>query len=144
MTIAIVTDNGPHPASKMATVCADQIVQHDALDENKHVKAQLLKAQLADALEAHFANVQHNEYEQLINDPDHILTPLSVDPTGAMFEVRKATDASVWAEHFANPDVDAAIRDIVQRHLLTAAHIERLWHSDRNPTLPSVLAFKET
>jgi hypothetical protein len=142
MTVILRTENGPHPADAWAMITAEQIVAYDQLPADKLLKAQQLRLDLAQVLQAHIEAIQGAEQAKLKSDTAAIASPLRVEIADVVAGVFAKLAKSLWAEHFGRPEVQAVIEDIIQRNLNTVAYIERSLHADHNPDHPAVAVFR--
>lgn len=146
----MITNGGPHPADKWADMTTDDIMDL-LVDSNpdaatpEATAARQSKRDLRPALfaifNAHHDRVQKHERGQLkaVKDHaaacdhcDHTKNPLDVTPhLSVMDQVFAALAATPFAAHFAQPEVQEVLRQIVGRDTANVMHIERRWHSDR-------------
>jgi hypothetical protein len=143
MARVLITDGGPHPAEEWAIVSAETVFPLDDLHGARKLAGLAAQARIAAAMLTHHQDTQDGERAALASDEDHCAAP--VDLTGrlddALADVRDAAGPE-WEDHFARPDVAAAVRAELTSHLHTVAHIERLWHADRNPANQAAQAYK--
>lgn len=143
----MVTNGGPHPADKWADVTTEAIcdliqiaadsVTPEALAARKAKRD--LRAQLFDVFNEHHGAVQASEQnltkkiKTIAQAADHVASPL--DPLSyldsTMVKVNAVLAATPFAAHFAKPEVQQAIVQIVGQHTVDVMHIERRWHQDR-------------
>jgi len=141
----MITNGGPHPPESWAQVTAEHIAPIAVgLAGTRYVAAMKLQMAITEALTPHHQAVQHHEREKLAGDPAHVMTDL--DPSAhldvAMQAIIDAAAGTEWEAHFAQPDVQAVIRQELGAHFATAQHIERSWHVDRNPAHPHAAAWR--
>lgn len=137
----LTTNGGPHPADKWAAVSAAHIVSMIKIDQNSTSPAATaarralprFELELADALEPHHQMFQDTERKALSASNEHLGTPWvqhsEIDEQCAA--VAKLASKTPFAAHFATPEVQAVVRDILQNHIASVQHIERKWHCDR-------------
>lgn len=146
MTRILVTDNGPHPPEKWAMTTAEMLVDIDPtnMDGPRLMQAQKLQLAVAEALVPHHTMVQSDEKSNIAANADHISTPHDVEQylDRAVDDIVAASRDTLWAAHFAEPDVQSAIKQTLRSHFATAQHIERLWHADRNPSCEVAQQYK--
>lgn len=144
----MITDGGPHPADKWADMTTDTLLDMIQIADNSEspeaVAARQAKRDLRpilfDLLHNHHKLVQVGERQTLKTikdakasgarrdgkyDPDDHATS---DVCG---EVCAALAATPFAAHFAKPEVDAVVHQIIKQHTVNAMNIERRWHHDR-------------
>lgn len=145
----MITDGGPHPSDKWAQLTSDTIVDTILVDSNPNdgsanaVGVRLAKRELRNALFAilisHHTGVQEKERDKTKTIKTagvaalHALPPH--DPTEHMqltlAQVNTAFAATPFAAHFAKPEVQAVVAQIIGQHTVDVMHIERRWHHDR-------------
>jgi hypothetical protein len=134
----LTTDNGTHSPEKWAMATAGMIFPYDPATVGEHlIAAQKLQLAIAEALVPHHEDVQTAERDQLEADAaacyeagqsiDHHLDP-------AIEKVMAAAEGTPWEEHFAKPEVQDAVRQVLGSHFATAQHIERAHHAETNPS----------
>jgi hypothetical protein len=134
----LITDGGAHSPQKWALATADHLVHfaESSAPPDQIIAARKLELAIADALVAHHADVQLAERHRLAADAKaHLARPLDAslhleDAVEAVVECAKGTP---WEAHFAKPETQAAVSDLIHQHFRSAQHIERSWHCDRNP-----------
>lgn len=148
MAKIITTNGGPHPADKWAMTSAEEIfpMQDAALTGDHLIAAQRFQLDLAEVLEDHHDNVQTGEKESLTSHDDHCDNEIEVEHhiKAALAAVVEKSKGTVWEAHFAKPEVQKAVEVVLESHFKSAAHIERLWHADRNPDNGAAHAYKST
>lgn len=132
----MITDGGPHPAEKWATVTAAQLFQIDQkLDGSRLLLAQRTQLAIAEALLPHHANAQSAERDALTQKGDarlaepHDPIPAAIDALDAVVACMRGTP---WEEKTADPEWKAAAGSVLASHFATSADIERQWHVSRN------------
>jgi len=135
MTVGVlVTDDGPHSPADWARATADQIVDISAeAEETKIREAERFRGQLVALLTHHHERVQSSESARLA-DSARYAEPL--DPSEYVdVPVREIVDLASgysFADHFANPETQQYLRDVLASHFATSMNIERRWHAHRN------------
>ncbi|TMI98472.1 MAG: hypothetical protein E6G97_25960 [Alphaproteobacteria bacterium] len=161
----MITNGGPHPADKLAASTAWKIVDlvrisddpidpklpdidRGAIEANRETFRQArtaFEAAIAALLEKHHHDVQHHERgklkekgnARLEEDHDH-----EACGSGLCSEVVALTVGTVLQAHFARPETQARVIEILDSSLGHTAHIERSWHADRHPHDDHSKAFK--
>lgn len=143
----LATDFGPHPHDKWALATARMLVPLEGVkDADRQIAAMRLQIAVADALSPHHEGVQTVERDGLeANGDDHFADEF--DPANhvpaAIAAVVKASKSTLWEAHFADPEVQKIVGDVIGSHFLTASNIEREWHGRRNPDSVAAAAFIE-
>jgi hypothetical protein len=146
----MITNGGPHPADKWADMTADSILELlvDGNPDNVSPEAAAarqakrdLRPVLFNIFNGHHDRVQKHERGSLksikghaaaCDHCDHAKNPLDVTPhLSVMDQVFVALAATPFASHFAQPEVQETLRQIVGRDTANVMHIERRYHSDR-------------
>ena len=124
----MITDGGPHPASKWAVMTASQIIQIEGIATD----AQELEKKIVSVLEAEHATVQLYERRKL-KDKTYRKAPIDPSPyiDQAFNAVIQQADGTRFETHFAKPDVQEYIRTVLGNHFATSMDIERGWHASR-------------
>ena len=141
----MITNYGPHPASAWAQVTAEHIVPiNPGMVGEKQNAEKKLQVAVAEALISHHANVQMTEQSNIAASPEHIMLDLNPEPhlDDAAAAVVACAKGTAWEAHFADPAVQALVRQEIGVHFATSQHIERSWHVDRNPSHPHAAAWK--
>lgn len=144
----MVTDGGPHPSDRWADLTSNTIVDTILIDSNPNdgsanaVAVRLAKRELRNALFAiligHHTGVQEKERaaNATVKKPAdaalRVVAPL--DPTEhmtVMDQVNAAFAVTLFKDHFAKPEVQAVVAQIIGQHTVDVMHIERRWHHDR-------------
>lgn len=136
MARILVTNGGSHPPEKWAMTTAEQVFDiGSSVAGDRLIQAQKLQLAIAEALMPHYSQAQDDETSRLAEDAKNVLSSHSVDAylDAAMKDVVGAAKGTMWESHFADPDVQAAAREVIGSNFTTAMHVERLWHADRNP-----------
>jgi hypothetical protein len=108
------------------------------------IQAQKLQLTIAEELMNYFDMVQSNDNNKLVVDPNNILQTPDVSETvsAAIVDIAASAVGTPWQAHFSNPDVQAAVAEVLTSHFLTAVHVERLWFADNNPTCEPAQQYK--
>lgn len=145
----MITNGGPHPADKWADVTVGVILDLIQISDNSVSPEAMaarqakrdLRPKLFDALIGHHSAVQHKERESLKAiksakaagehcDGKH--DPHAHGETEATCDMVCGLLADTpFAAHFAKPEVEAVVHQIIKQHTVNAMHIERRWHHDR-------------
>jgi hypothetical protein len=142
----MITNGGPHPADKWADTTTDTIlgliqVAEDSVSPEAAVARQAkrdLRVLLFDIFNGHHDGVQKSEQaanakvKKIDHARDRIEEPH--DPTphmSVMDQVNALLARSPFAAHFAKPEVQDVVRQIIGQHTVDVMHIERRWHHDR-------------
>ena len=146
MTRILVTDNGPHPPEKWAMSTAEMIVDIDPthMDGPRLMQAQKLQLAVAEVLVSHHAMVQSDEKSNIAANVEHIAGPHDVEQylDKAVDDIARTARGTPWEAHYAEPEVQSAVKQTLRSHFGTAQHIERLWHADRNPSCDVAQQYK--
>jgi hypothetical protein len=109
-----------------------------ALIGERLIAGQKLQTALAEIIAGHHGRVIDDERRKM-EDAEHFHNPLDaadyVDHVVA--DVAKAAKGTPWEQHFADPEVQAAIHEVVAQHVRSVQHAERLWHAAHNESEPS-------
>jgi hypothetical protein len=136
MARILSTNGGSHPPEKWSMTTAEQIFDiGSTVAGDRLIQAQKLQLSIAEALMPHYAKMQEDQRSKLESDAKSILVPPNVDDRveAVMKDVINAAKGTAWQAHFANPEVQAAAREVLANHFRSSLHVERLWHADRNP-----------
>lgn len=150
----ITTDGGPHPAEKLASATAWKIadlvrvsdaapdpalseIERQAILENRArftAARGMLEVQVTQILLRHHSTVQNAERDAL---KEHGSKRLDASHDHACdsvcAEVVAATKGTALEAHFARPETQARIHEILHLDSAHNAHVERSWHADRHP-----------
>ena len=141
----LITDGGPHPADKWAVFIAERIVPTDNVKiGSRPALALRLQLAVAEAIEDDFAKIQADEQQKLAADPEHLFSPHETDTyvSTMMMDIATCAAGSPWEDHYKSPVVQDEIRSLLTQHVKDTMHIERSWHTDRNPDLEQSKRFK--
>lgn len=145
----MVTDGGPHPSDKWAELTSNTIVDTILIDANPNdgsanaVGVRLAKRELRNALFAIL--ISHHTGVQEIERATNVTVKTAADAGKRVIEahdpkphldtvlpqVNAAFAATPFAAHFAKPEVQAVVAQIIGQHTVDVMHIERRWHLDR-------------
>jgi hypothetical protein len=135
MSRILITNNGTHSADKWAVTSAEMIfpLEDTVMVGERLIAAQKLQTKFAEVLSPHHEVVISDEKTNM-QDSQHFTTPIDASHhvDHAVDEIVAASVGSPWEDHFAKPEVQAAIHDVVQNHMESAQHVERLWHAAHN------------
>lgn len=143
----MITDGGVHPADKWAEVTTDAILDLIQIREDSQSRQAgiarrdkiALKPLLFDVLNDQHDRVQKHErgvcgkHAKLADAHKHAesqIDPLPHVPT-ALEAVNAVLSKSVFANHFAKPDTQATVQNIIGQHFADSMNIERRTHKDR-------------
>ena len=137
----LVTNGGPHPPDKWAALAANKIADLIQIDElsDTAVAAQARKAKprltldLADALEPQFSTATQDELGRVnAGSVASRSAPFAVDQyiSPAVATVVTTTAPTMFGTHFADPDVQSVVGNILKSVFLDALNIERSWAFD--------------
>lgn len=156
----LITNNGAHPPGKWAELTAESILNLITISEEPTDDEAMLKARddarrtkinlfpvLFNILEQAFDEAQKGErkliarhsHKRLEHDLNRDIAPRVSE---AMGKLQTAFAGSMFADHFAKPDVVDVIQRIIGQHIGNNMHIERSYHADRNPDTKEALAFR--
>lgn len=144
----MITNGGPHPADKYADIAVDTLMDllvdgNPDSDTPEAAAARQAKRDLRPVLFAilneHHDRVQKHERGHLptkikgVAAADaHVAAPIDVTPhIGVMDEILAAYAKTPWAAHYAKPEVQEIVKQIVGQSTADAMHIERRYHQDR-------------
>ena len=146
----MITNGGTHPPEKWAEQSADQIIDAIQLEptyvayEAALQGKNLLRDKVRDALVGLHGQVQSKERGYLQASSGHLAEPL--DPSDHIDEALAAVNAaiagSMFASHYAKPDTQLYIKNVLASHFSSSMHIERSWHADKNPDDANAKAFR--
>jgi hypothetical protein len=136
----MVTNGGPHPAEKWAEVSANEIGALIQIDPNSPIAsfAEEGKTQFVDKLKTALAGthgeVQAHEREQIkqhgVARLSHLLDPTNHARDG-LAAVVAAAQGTMFQGHFAKPETQEYVLQVLAQHKGTVMDIERSWHADR-------------
>jgi hypothetical protein len=152
MKIGIIkTDGGEHSPELMASVCAGQIMSIDPskMAGPKLIAAQQLELAVTQALIRHHTGARDAVRDELkANAAAHFARPDLHDPGArldqALADVTAAAVGTPWESEFADETKRAAIRQVIGQFLVDMAHLERLYHADREPGDAAARAYRAT
>lgn len=141
----MITNGGPHPADKWADTTTDIILDLIQVTEDS-VSPEALAARQAkrdlrpilfDIFMGHHDGIQKEErgakIKSLADADDLVAKTIDLHPSvpSALAEVNSALGATPFAAHFAKPEVQAVLTNIIGQHSADVIHIERRYHQDR-------------
>lgn len=144
------TDHGPHPADKWAVFTAEEIFDTSKLTNvgpwgGRLLDARRVQLAIATALEAVHRKVETAEVDALTADGT---ARIAAPHDGAAYveegiaAVLGAIKGSEWEGHFGRPEVQEEVRQVLAHHFITAQHVQRLWHLNRNPSTTGASAYR--
>lgn len=143
----LITNGGPHPASKLAEATVDQLIVFGPNPSEEEVRAGMeLRAQFQSILEGHHASMQIKERAELKRKRDYILTkavPAEDFVEQLKDELLAAAAETRFADHFSKPEVQEYIKNVVRQLFHISMDIERSWHADRNPDMAEAREYRE-
>ncbi|MEN6535637.1 MAG: hypothetical protein ABFD89_18380 [Bryobacteraceae bacterium] len=146
--LIMITNGGDHPSDKWAEVTAKNIADLVQVDDDKPEDSDADRARkaaarraksrfeldLADALSLHHARNQTFEYGKLAAEGDaRIAGPFSTYDKKAEIVAQVAAISDAFADHFAKPEVQTVVGDILDKHFAHVKKNARSWHADKNP-----------
>lgn len=145
----IVTNNGEHSPEKLALACAEKLMEIDPamMDGDRVMAALKLKMDVMEALMPHMKNAAAQTKAEIHNDAKaHFSRADLHDPGERLNEVvshiKEAAQGTPWQDQFNSRESDAIMRSVVGQFLVDTAHLERLYHADRNPDDEHAAAYK--
>lgn len=141
MKIGIIkTDNGEHSPEVMASACAGNIMNIDPskMDGPRLMAAQRLELAIVEALVPHHAATRDATKAELQTDATAHFARADLHDPGdrleqAVADVQAAAAGTPWEDQFMHPEGVAVLRGRIGQFLVDMAHLERLYHRDRNP-----------
>jgi hypothetical protein len=79
--------------------------------------------------------IQTVERTKLAEDVEYIMSPHDADAyvDNIVRDILAIAKGTPWQLHFAQENVQRAMREVIGGHIKSSQHIERLWHADKNP-----------
>ncbi len=147
MAKIIITNNttGNHPPEKWAVATAEEIFDTSSMVAgDRTILAQKFQLAIAEALAPHHTKLQDNEKTRLKDDVSYIhsMHDASEYLDDVVKDITKAAKGTPWEAHFAKPDVQDAIKNVVYTHMASSMHVERLCHADKNPACAVSKSYK--
>jgi hypothetical protein len=140
MVKIMITDGGPHPADKWADTTVEAIldlvqIAQDSVSPEATAARQAkreLAPKLFAILNAHHESVQNTQRGALKKAKQSVVgQPIDVTPhMDTADRVIAVLSATPFAAHFAQPDVQQVVKNIIGQHTADSIHIERSWHAD--------------
>lgn len=144
--IPLVTEGGNHPPEAYASACGRTIFNIDpSITPDRRTAAESLLAAIVDLLGPYFHTIIQTELQNLecfhdyCDNPPGLTNPLA---ESAVREIQKLGQGTPWECKLLDCEWREAALNTIAVHLMTAAHAERLWFADRNPTNQSAVAYK--
>ena len=149
ITGILVTDGGPHSATKWAEASSSHIVSiAEGISGPKQESAIRLQAAVLGVLTKGHTLVQAGERARIGTDPSIINSALSasdhVSVPDLVNEIVAAGVGTPWEADMATDEFMGQLTLVLTSHLHTSMHIERSWHADRNPGSPHAQTFRAT
>jgi len=97
-------------------------------------------------LEKHHAIVQKHERDELADDHERLATELKPEDyhvDEAVAAVISAAAGTVFADHFAKPEIKDYLHRLLAQHFQTSMDVDRSWHADRNPDVDVAKAYRK-
>lgn len=151
MRIGVVkTDDGEHSSETLAAACASDIMSIDAaaMSTPRMLAARKLETAVIAALVPHHEAAQDTTKAELVTDPEaHFARSDLHDPGDrpdkALADIQAAARGTEWEAQFNDPEKAPAIRQLIGQYMVDTAHLERLYHRDRNPDDSHARAYGE-
>lgn len=151
MVSFLVTNGGAHPSDVWADLTANTIVDTVLVDAGPNnmssdaIAARAAKRSLRNDLfeifNAHHDGVQRIEREECAkckkpaDAAARAIAPLDHTPHMSIMDLANTAFAKTpFADHFAKPEVQELVKQIVGQHTVNVMHIERRWHHDKMTT----------
>ncbi len=141
----MITNGGPHPPEKWASVTASQIIDIAASAPETLLRdARAFQAKIEGLLTEHHRSVQESERTALNTaGTDHLAADMdtSYHIPDALDDLVAAAKGTSFHGHFAKPEVQDYLRRLLHEHMHHIMLIERSWHADAHPDHPLSVAF---
>lgn len=141
MRFGVMITHGPggHPPWKHAEVTADKLIvpplPQDDLDGSKRNAADDLRRRVRDLLVEYHQRVRDHELEQLVAHGaarhGHPLQPEEQHVGDAVAAVVALAAGTVLEQHYARPEVQQAMREVIAHEFRTQMHVHRLDHASQ-------------
>jgi hypothetical protein len=138
----MVTNHGSHSPEKWAAESAAQIVDIIQIEPTSvayhslTIEKTKVMNEIEQVLVKHHDAVQKRELNKLEEHGtdrfDHEIAPNVELHEAAVADVLKATEMTMFAEHFRKPEVVKFVRSSLGSHFASVKHVERSWYADRN------------
>ncbi len=142
----MITNGGPHPPEKWASVTAGQIIDIAASAPTALLaEARSFEARITSLLTGHHRLAQEHERAALATEgPARLLAPLDTGAhmPDAVDDIVAAARGTSFAAHFQKPETRAYLERLLHEHMHHNMLIERSWHADAHPDEPHSKAFK--
>lgn len=145
MARLMVSHNGPHSADDWAMATAEEIFQLEpSMTAGRMLEAKRFQLGIATLLSPMFGLVMEGERTNLSVNPDHCNLPHDVEDLAitAVSRIGDAGKGSSWAERLGSDEWKLNAMTAIRQHMMTAQHVERLWHADKNPENEAATAYK--
>ena len=147
MVGVMITNGGPHPASKLAAATVQQLIEiSPGASPKDQVFGAELKARFQVLLESRFKAAQKDEQNHLKDDPKRLLEKMSPDDAFVreiVAEMLTLTSGTEYMEHFLQPNVQEYMRNVIRQMFKISNEVERGWFADRNPETAEAREFQE-
>jgi hypothetical protein len=142
----MITNGGPHPPEKWASVTAQKIIDISAnAPDALYREARAFQAKIEELLVGHHRLAQEHERAALATAGTTRLVA-DIDTSGhvpdALDDVLAAARGTSFAAHFAVPRVQQYVERVLHEHTHDIMYLERSCHADVHPDHPSAKAFK--
>jgi hypothetical protein len=142
----MITNGGPHPPAKWASVTAAQIIDiASSGPATLLAEARAFQAKIEGLLAGHHGLAQSHERAALAAEGTQRLAG-DIDTGGhvpdAVDDILAAARGTSFAAHFAQPQVQAYLRRLLHEHFHHSMWIERSWHADAHPDHAHAKAFR--
>jgi hypothetical protein len=142
----MITNGGPHPPEKWASVTAQKIIDISAnAPDALYREARAFQAKIEELLVGHHRLAQEHERVALATEgPDRLVTELDTGAyvPDALDDILAAARGTSFAAHFAKPETQVYLARVLREHTHSIMHVERSWHADAHPDHEHSKAFK--
>lgn len=150
MTQVMITNGGPHPASKWAEVTANRIAELiDIAPNSTNARAlrekEKFRLDLVDLFEDYHAKQQNGERKKLkTHGFDHLPAEIEVetDVEDVLTDLGQLVKGTSFEAHFKKPEVVEYVTTSVAVDLRTTVVIERDWHAAKDREHPKSKEFE--
>jgi hypothetical protein len=142
----MITNGGPHPPEKWASVTAAKVVDIGAnAADALYREARDFQVRVETLLVAHHRLAQDHERAALANEGTNRLLE-AIDTSShvpdALDDIVAAARGTSFAAHFDKPATQVYLARVLHEHTHSIMHIERSYHADAHPDHPHAQAFK--
>lgn len=145
MASFLISNDGPHSPDDWAIATAEEIFALDpSLVAGRLLEAKRIQLAIASLLSPIHAAVMSKEKEALCSNPDHCDNAHEIGDMAheAVNEIAELARRSPWGNLLNSNEWQVEAIAALSQHLITAIHIERLWHADRNPENAAAQSYK--